>query len=143
MMDKNAATEEVILTLVEALEDYNERVRATAGDALLDIYEKENLAEIIQTLLGGLQHGSVRVKRGSCKAIGLLGERAAEDDVIKVLLDVIGDKDWFVRKAARVTLNHMGEEGKTKAVIEHIVCKLGHEMSNTESNCLDRAVTLA
>ncbi|CAF5226210.1 unnamed protein product, partial [Rotaria magnacalcarata] len=36
MMDKNAATEEVILALVEALEDYNERVRATAGDALLD-----------------------------------------------------------------------------------------------------------
>ncbi|CAF1003968.1 unnamed protein product [Adineta steineri] len=135
---KQAATNEVITKLVNALEDESQWVRSSACHALGKIGEKAATKEVITKVVSVLEDESVSIKISVWQALGKMGEKAATNEVIAKLIDALEDESPEVRECACEALENMGEQAATDEVITKLVSVL-----EDESNDVRRSVCQA
>ncbi|CAF2140697.1 unnamed protein product, partial [Rotaria magnacalcarata] len=92
-----AATNEVILALLDAARDDDRDVRWRAHEALGKLGEKATTNEVIAALLDALRDDNRNVRGEVCKAFRTLGEKAATNEVITALVNAMRDDNGDVR----------------------------------------------
>jgi HEAT repeat protein len=75
-------------------------------------------------LLERLSDSEYPVRAEAARALGLMGEKVARDDVITALFELLSDPKYLARAAAAGALGEMGENAASEGMIAALIKRL-------------------
>jgi HEAT repeat protein len=82
---------------------------------------------LINSIVTTLTDKNDKVRVSACEVLGMMGEKAATNEMISRLVTALGDQSEYVRSKASCALGHMGEKAATNEVISKLISALGDE----------------
>ncbi|CAM4785887.1 unnamed protein product [Rotaria magnacalcarata] len=104
-------------TFLKLLESKDPNKKRDVSRFISELQITEPIPRLQSNILAALADADSVVRRTACKTLGNFGEKAATNEVIAALVNVMRDDNYYVRSAAHAALGILGERATTNEVI--------------------------
>ena len=132
---QSVVCDEIIINVfIELLrhEDKNKQISVLSFISKLEI--SNPLITLINSIGNLVKSGNEKVRAYACESLGRMGDKAATDEIISLLVNAIKDGNKFVRSNACFALGKMNEKAAIDEVISKLFCALEDSDENVRSN---------